>query len=114
MSDADTSIVQSFNAAINGRDVAGLTALMSDSHRFIDTAGTTVDGKQQCTEAWRQFFAAFPDYRNVFSAVESKPGGVVEIVGYSECSVPELAGPARWRAVVDRGLVTEWRVFALD
>jgi hypothetical protein len=32
----------------------------------VDSAGATIDGKVACLDAWRGFFAAFPDYRNVF------------------------------------------------
>jgi ketosteroid isomerase-like protein len=108
---ADEAVVLAFNAAINRRDLAGLGRLMADDHRFIDTAGDTVTGKPACMEAWRGFFASFPDYRNVFDNLRSRSGGIVEVHGRSECSVAALDGPARWRAVVADGLVVEWRVF---
>ena len=60
-------VVIAFNDAINTHDVDRLAALMTDDHRFIDSAGQVVDGKQACVEAWRGFFAAFPDYRNHFA-----------------------------------------------
>src|SRR4029453_12725352 len=87
------------------RDLPGLGRHMADDHRFIDTAGNTCTGKPACLEAWRGFFASFPDYRNVFDNVRSSPGGIVMVHGRSECSVAALAGPARWRAVVADGLV---------
>jgi ketosteroid isomerase-like protein len=111
MADAAESLVLAFNEAINARDIDQLTSLMTDDHRFIDSAGAVVAGKQACAEAWRGFFAAFPDYRNVFTSVSHQWAGVVEIVGSSECSEPVLAGPARWRVIVVNGLVDEWRVF---
>ena len=111
MGSADAAVVLAFNAAINRRDLQGLGRLMADHHRFIDTAGDTVAGKQACLEAWRGFFESFPDYRNLFDDVRSGPGGTVEVDGRSECSVAALAGPARWRAVIADGLVVEWRVF---
>ena len=111
MGSADEAIVLAFNDAINRGDLPGLGRLMADDHRFIDTAGNTFTGKPACLEAWRGFFASFPDYRNVFDNVRSDPGGIVRVHGRSECSVAALAGPARWRAVVADGLVVEWRVF---
>jgi ketosteroid isomerase-like protein len=111
MGSADEAVALAFNAAINRGDLPGLGRLMADDHRFIDTAGNTFTGKPGCLEAWRGFFASFPDYRNVFDIIRSRPGGVVEAQGRSECSVAVLAGPARWRAVVANGLVVEWRVF---
>jgi SAM-dependent methyltransferase len=111
---AGESIVLAFNAAINRRDVQGLEPLMAEDHRFIDSAGNSIDGKASCLDAWRGFFDAFPDYRNVFDTVRSRPGGIVDVFGHSECSDPALDGPARWRVVVADGLVLEWRVFEAD
>lgn len=108
----DELTVVAFNEAINDRDLPALAALMADKHRFVDPGGAVVDGKPACTEAWRGFFARFPDYRNFFYTVRSTDDGVVEVIGSSECAEPALAGPARWRAVVRDGLVTEWQVFA--
>ena len=112
MTDAPSDIdaVRAFNDAINARDLDSLTALMTDDHRFVDSEGATVDGKAACTEAWRGFFAAFPDYRNVFDEVSSCAPGVVDIVGRSECSVTALDGPARWGAEVRDGQVALWQV----
>ena len=111
---SDIDAVLAFNDAINARELAALTALMTDDHQFVDSVGATVDGKAACVEAWRGFFAAFPDYRNVFEDVRSRAPGVVEVTGRSECSVAALHGPARWRAVVRDGHIAVWQVFAAD
>jgi ketosteroid isomerase-like protein len=104
------AVVLTFNEAINARDLSGLSGLMTDTHRFVDSAGTTIDGKRACVDAWRGFFDAFPDYRNVFDeAVELEPG-IVLVRGRSECTVAELDGPAEWRAVVHDDRVDEWHV----
>jgi len=107
---SEVEVVVAFNDAINARDLDALTALMSDDHRFVDSEGATVDGKAACTDAWRGFFAAFPDYRNVFDDVRSREPGVVDVVGRSECSVAELDGPARWHAEVRADKVALWQV----
>ena len=116
MADAapDLDTVRAFNDVINARDLGALTALMTDDHRFVDSEGATVDGKAACTEAWRGFFAAFPDYRNVFTEVTSDDAGEVQVLGHSTCSVPELSGPARWRALVTDGRVALWQVSEVD
>nr|WP_237519828.1 nuclear transport factor 2 family protein [Streptomyces sp. HUCO-GS316] len=103
-------LVERFNAAINGRDLVGLCSLMSENHTFLDIEGGTARGKPACAEAWRGFFLAFADYRNVFSDLTVR-GDVVTVSGYSVCSQPELAGPALWTARVTGTLVTEWRVY---
>ncbi len=111
MLEADAvAVVEAFNDAINARDLAALSALMSDGHRFVDAAGASVDGKAACVEAWRGFLAAFPDYRNDFDDVRETDDGVVDVRGRSTCSVPELDGPAVWRAVVRDGHVDVWQV----
>lgn len=103
------AVVAAFNDRINSRDPDGLAELMTGDHTFVDSAGGTVSGKRACVEAWRGFFASFPDYRNVF-ATTSVAGDTVVVTGHSECSEPALAGPALWRATVRDGLVARWQV----
>ena len=110
MSDSNVATVIAFNDAINARDVDALGLLMHEQHRFVDSAGGVVEGKPACIEAWRGFFAAFPDYRNIFDDVRSDGPGAVEVRGRSECSTPALDGAARWRALVEDGLVLQWQV----
>ena len=110
MSDSDVATVIAFNDAINARDIDALGLLMHEQHRFVDSAGAVVEGKPACIEAWRGFFAAFPDYRNIFDDVRSDGPGAVEVRGRSECSTPALDGAARWRALVEDGLVLQWQV----
>nr|WP_223838088.1 nuclear transport factor 2 family protein [Streptomyces venezuelae] len=102
-------MVTRFNDRINARDLDGLADLMSEDHTFTDTAGSTLTGKADCLQAWAGFFAAFPDYRNVFTAVSAR-GGEVTATGRSSCSALLLDGPARWTARVRDGLVTSWQV----
>jgi ketosteroid isomerase-like protein len=107
-SDAETVAVE-FNDAINFQSVADRAELMTDDHRFVDSAGQVVEGKAACLDAWTGFFAAYPDYRNEFENVVVRDR-VVTIRGRSVCSVPELDGPALWSARVADGKVSEWRV----
>jgi ketosteroid isomerase-like protein len=109
MTDA-VAVVLAFNEAINGRDLTALTQLMTESHRFIDSAGATVEGRNACVDAWRGFFASFPDYRNIFDDVADLGDGVVVVRGRSECSFAPLDGPAEWRAVVLDAGVDVWQV----
>ncbi len=107
----DVATVVAFNEAINARNLDALGQLMHDRHRFIDSAGATIQGKAACLEAWRGFFDAFPDYRNVFDDIRSEAAGVVAVRGRSECSAtPVLDGPARWLALVEDGLILQWQV----
>jgi ketosteroid isomerase-like protein len=109
MTDA-VAVVCAFNEAINARNLAALADLMTEAHRFIDSAGATVNGKNACVEAWRGFFDSFPDYRNVFDDVEDIGDGVVLVRGRSECRFAPLDGPAEWRAVIRDARVDVWQV----
>jgi ketosteroid isomerase-like protein len=97
MTDA-VAVVLAFNDAINSRDLAALSELMTESHRFVDSEGAVVDGRNACVEAWRGSFDSFPDYHNFFDHVTDLGDGVVLVRGRSECSVAPLDGPAEWRA----------------
>jgi ketosteroid isomerase-like protein len=104
------SIIQSFNDCITRRDIDGLAELMTPDHVFTDAANRSVSGKNQCLEAWAGFFAAFPDYQNVFDEITITEDEAV-IAGYSVCSDRRLAGPAIWTAKIQGGLIREWRVY---
>ncbi len=104
------TIAVGFNDCINSRDIEGLASLMSDDHRFVDTEGEVISGKEACVDVWRGFFEAFPDYRNVFASMATRDD-VVTIVGYSECAEPSLAGPAIWTATIRERAIVEWRVY---
>jgi ketosteroid isomerase-like protein len=108
--DQQKTIALQFNECINSRDLAGLAALLTDDHTFIDSANAAVHGKERVVEAWRGFFALFPDYRNHFEQVESRTD-VVAIMGRSTCSEPQLDGPALWTAKLSGDKVAEWRVY---
>ena len=108
--DSPETIVARFNERINGRDLDGLASLMTEDHVFIDSEGVSLAGRQDCLAAWRGFFDAFPDYRNVFTSITAGVRGVT-VVGRSECSEASLHGPALWTARVTDGKVSEWRVY---
>jgi ketosteroid isomerase-like protein len=108
------NVVRAFNEAINSRNPTALAELMTESHRFVDSGGATVDGRDACVEAWRGFFDSFPDYRNVFDDIAEADEGVVLARGRSECSFAPLDGPAEWRAVVVDGCVDLWQVSEPD
>jgi ketosteroid isomerase-like protein len=100
-----------FNDAITARDIAALGDLMSDDHTFIDSAGRVTCGREDALEAWRGFFEAFPDYRNVWTTVTTR-GERLTAIGQSVCAVdPRLDGPALWTARARAGKVLEWRVY---
>ena len=54
--------ILAFIDRINAHDVAGLGALMSDDHTFIDAHGNQVAGREKVIAGWRGYFEWFPDY----------------------------------------------------
>ena len=100
--------VIAFNTCINDGDLDGIAALMAPDHTFVDSSGAGERGRDAVVAAWSRFFDRFPDYRNVFEAIDVRDDLVV-VTGRSECPVEALDGPAIWTARVRDGLVTEWR-----
>lgn len=103
-------LVSQFNDCINRQDIARLAEFMTDDHALIDSAGGSVRGKEAVLAAWRGFFKAFSDYRNVFEQYHCR-GGLIVISGCSTCSDKRLDGPAIWTATLRRGKLSEWRVY---
>jgi ketosteroid isomerase-like protein len=104
------ALTNKFNEHINNRDADGLATVMTEDHSFIDKAGNAIRGKPRCLEAWRGFFAAFPDYRNIFERLMVQDESVV-VSGRSSCADARLDGPALWVAKMKEGKVAEWRVY---
>jgi ketosteroid isomerase-like protein len=106
--------------AINRHDAAGLAALMTDDHVFTDSLGDAVRGREKMTGGWQAYFAFCPDYwvthEMIFGdgdsvAVFGAAGGTIAANGKLP---PEnkWRTPAAWLAIVENGLVKEWRVYA--
>ena len=110
MAVTEVDVVVAFNEAINAQDLNALVELMSPDHRFVDSAGAVVEGRESCRTAWASFFVSFPDYRNVLDVIEVVSPGQVVASGTSFCAFEPLDGPARWHASVAEHVVAEWRV----
>ena len=66
---------------------------------------------QALLDAWRRFFALFPDYINTFTRVESR-GNLVVLHGYATWEAGAAPDHAIWTARIEGGLVAEWRIYA--
>lgn len=108
-------VALAFVDRINAHDVDGLGDLMAEVHRFVDSLGAEVVGREPLRQAWRRYFELFPDYR---ISVERHfvDGRRVALFGTSNAThagsgrIVELR--AAWLAVVSEGRVAEWRVYA--
>ena len=63
---------------------------MTDDHAFIDPDDIIFSGKEQVLDAWRRFFDAFPDYRNVWASITSCDGLLIAIGSSKRASEPQL------------------------
>jgi len=109
-----------FMARINERDADKLAELMTEDHLFIDSLGQRMRGREKMRAGWRSYFAFCPDYwvthEEIFEdgnkvAVFGAAGGTIAVNG----SLPpenKWRTCAAWLAVVENGLIKEWRVYA--
>jgi ketosteroid isomerase-like protein len=113
-------VVLHFMERINRRDASGLADLMTEDHVFIDSLGHSVQGREAMRIGWQGYFAFCPDYwvshEQIFAsgnsvAVYGAAGGTIA-AGDRLPVENQWRTPAAWRAVVDAGLVRQWRVYA--
>jgi ketosteroid isomerase-like protein len=120
MSDSAEAVASAFAEAINRRDVAAIAELITAEHRFIDSLGNVVVGRETMRAGWGGYFRMVPDYTITIDETFCD-GSVVVLIGSAQgtyTSDGELREENRWhtpaalRAVVKDGKVAEWRVYA--
>ncbi len=120
MSDSAIAVAQAFVRAINRQDVAALAELMSPGHRFTDSLGNMVEGREKMRAGWAAYFRLAPDYSLAIEEFYSS-GPVVVMLGIAQGTYtrdgtlkPEnrWQTPAALRAMVQDGLISEWQVYA--
>jgi len=114
------SVAHEFVKAINAQDLEALTELMPEGHRFIDSLGRTLEGRETVRAGWVSYFSMMADYSIELQETFSK-GPVVVMLGVAEGSYAvdgqltmedRWSTPAVFRAYICCGKVKEWRVFA--
>ncbi len=116
-------VAQQFVIAINAHDVERLATLMTPDHRFIDSLGAVVEGRDSMRDGWKYYFAMVPDYHleiSCYFGAEAAKGEKM-LVGKASGSYwsngleqpnSEWSTPAALRAVVRDGQIAEWQVYA--
>ena len=120
MESEELKVVRAFIEAINRRDLAGLAALMTEDHVFVDSEGTVASGREALVPGWRQYFEMFPDYRVEVESTFQQGSRLAAFGSWTatyagkDGPVPENAvgGPAAWQAVVEGGRIKFWQVYA--
>jgi ketosteroid isomerase-like protein len=118
------AVVQ-FLECINRHDADKLAELMSEDHVFVDSLGASVAGREHMRTGWRSYFALCPDYwvshdeiltSAARVAVFGTAGGTIAAGSTSAGSTLPAENkwrtPTAWLAIVDGGLVKQWRVYA--
>jgi|SRR5580700_5149021 uncharacterized protein (TIGR02246 family) len=112
--------VLNFLDRVNQRDADKLAELMTEDHVFIDSLGQSVRGREKMRAGWRSYYAFCPDY-SVSHEEIFQSGDVVAVFGSAGGTIaaqgklpPEnkWRTPAAWLAVVEKGMLKEWRVYA--
>jgi ketosteroid isomerase-like protein len=124
-----------FVQAINRQDVSTLLDLMTPDHRFTDSLGNTVRGRDSMRENWTLYFQMVPDYQFTLEEtyeIESRAVMLGSAGGtYSHAfesiratgmpvTLPDGTSkfenrwqtPAAVRARIEDGKVAEWRIYA--
>ncbi len=117
---SDDAPVSDFIAAINRHDTAKIATLVTDDHSFVDAIGQQIKGKEKVLAAWAGYLQWFPDYTiDVEQLIRNSD--TVAIFGYASGTFHQLKGdttkahwrlPACWRAVLQRGKISLWQVYA--
>jgi|ERR1700722_11195148 ketosteroid isomerase-like protein len=124
MASSNESVAHAFADAISHQDVSALAELMTENHRFIDSLGNVVEGREKMRAGWAGYFRMVPDYTVTIDETYSG-GSVVVMIGSAQGTYSRDGKPAaeqsqanRWRtpavfrAVVKDGKIAEWRVYA--
>ena len=114
------AVARAFVDAINRHDVDILGDLMTENHVFVDSLGARIEGRAAMLGGWRGYFSIFPDYQLTVDGLlaagdtallHGRAGATLHRDGQpAEFGAWEI--PAAWRAVVSRGRVALWQVYA--
>jgi ketosteroid isomerase-like protein len=109
-------IVLNFIDAINAADVENICSLMAPDHVFIDNIGHEHKGVPFMRSGWSAYFGSFPDYKIEISEIFERDREFVLLgrasASYKGEKVKCWSIPAAWKAVIEKGKVLSWQVFA--
>jgi ketosteroid isomerase-like protein len=114
------AVAHALVAAINAHDTAAVAALLTPEHRFVDSLGVIVGGRDTLRVGWGQYFRMVPDYRIDIAHTLEKDADVVLLGTASGTYTTDgelharnaWAMPGAWHAQVEKELVAFWQVFA--
>jgi len=113
-------VVLQFEKGINSRDPAVIVSLLTDDSVFVDSLGNRVEGREKLRAAWEGYFRMVPDYAISHEEIFSH-GETVVVFGSARGTFSQDSKirkenfwktPAAWRALVKKGKIALWQVFA--
>ncbi len=119
MNNQAESVAHAFVRAINRQDADALAELMTAEHRFTDSLGNVVEGRETMRIGWIRYFCMVPDYT---VAIEETfcDGPLVVMLGAAQGTYapdgqmkPEnrWTTPTAFRARIEGERVAEWGVY---
>lgn len=120
MNDSSIAVATAFVRAISRQDADTLAELMAVDHRFIDSLGNVVEGREKMHAGWLGYFRMVPDYALAIEETYAE-GPVVLLLGVAQGTYTAdgtLKPENRWqapvaiRAFVEEGKLAEWRIYA--
>jgi ketosteroid isomerase-like protein len=117
-SNMDKQIILNFVDAINEHNVDKICSLMTDDHKFIDSQGNEVIGREKMRPGWIGYFHLFPDYKIEITDMFFNEDTVAAF-GFASGTFQGLSDrtgnywrlPASWKAVVKDGRIDLWQVY---
>ena len=113
-------VFDDFVDAINEHNVEKLHSLMTEDHKFIDSYGNEVSGKDKMRSGWIEYFHWFPDYNieitdlfieNNTIAAFGFAGGSFQGSKYNYLE-NYFRIPAAWKVTVENDKIKLWQVYA--
>jgi ketosteroid isomerase-like protein len=119
INDMNKQIINNFANAINEHNVDKICSLMTDDHKFIDSQGNEVVGKEKMRTAWIGYFQLFPDYKIEITDMFIN-GDTIAAFGFAGGTFQGLSDkkgnywhlPASWKAIIKNGKIYLWQVYA--
>jgi ketosteroid isomerase-like protein len=118
---APLEVAMDFIKRINAGDVDALCEQMTEKHIFQDAQGKRFVGRETMRQGWKAYFKTVADY-NVRAEEFFQTENRLAIFGVASGTCCGADGakspdkywqvPAAWGAVVEGGLIAEWRVYA--
>jgi uncharacterized protein (TIGR02246 family) len=115
-----TQVVYDFAEAINSQNAEEVAGLMTEDHIFIDAHNNQVKGKETMKSGWAMYFQWFPDYKIEIEEIYTN-GDSIAAFGFASGTFKNIKAPdnknywrlpAAWKAVVEKGKIKLWQVYA--